>query len=70
MAKGFDTPFWFVETLFSFTLTQGAASMKTLKTKENRTLQPESPIAYRKACRADGVGLSHYILVQPERKPA
>lgn len=37
------------------------------KKHETRAKDQNDVIAYRKSCDADGVGLSHYILLKPEK---
>jgi modified peptide precursor CbpA len=64
MAKGFDAPLRPVETLFLLSSYPRRTRMN--KKHETRAKDQNDVIAYRKSCDADGVGLSHYILLKPE----
>ena len=64
MVKGSDERQAFVGTLFLLHKNERRMDMETKQEKQAK----EDVIAYRKGCKAEGTGLSHYILMDRKAK--
>jgi modified peptide precursor CbpA len=66
MVKGSDKRQAFVGALFFVAQTRNERRME-METKQEKQAK-EEVIAYRKGCKAEGTGLSHYILMDRKAK--
>jgi modified peptide precursor CbpA len=70
MVKGSDEREAFVGTLFFVAKKRNErrTNMETKQEKQAKGEAKQDVIAYRKGCKAEGTGLSHYILMDRKTK--